>query len=279
MNTSFISSQLELLQKSVESLTSSKEYQQFLKTMSRFPSYSPRNQLLIFAQKPDSTLVAGFCAWRDQFGRHVKKGEKGIRILAPYTFSKEVCKNGVTRKEKRTGFRSIKVFDISQTEGKPLPVLPPVLPLEGECENLPKLSQALEDLNGYQIVWSNLQDSNGVCSYDKHQIQLNNELSTAHQFKCLLHETAHALLHDPDQLGESEMEQKLLLDRSLREIEAESTSFVVASALGVDCSSFSFPYIAQWKLDTQFVQESIPRISSVSARMIQVLEPLISNPA
>lgn len=267
-----IEAQIELLETAVNAITDSEEYRRYLKVMSRFPTYSIRNTMLIYAQNPNATFVAGYRAWQTLFGRHVRKGEKGIRILAPYSY---VCEDETegTRKT-RTGFRSISVFDISQTEGTPLP--DPVHPslLTGRCSLFEQHHQALERLSGFTIHRCDLPDGLcGRCLYSLQTIEISASLEEAHAFKTMIHECAHALLHAFPFLPEGSFEQLLQERQELREIEAESVSFVVCSSLGLDSSEYSFQYIAGWKGQSDFFQESLVRIAETSRRILQAVCP------
>ena len=268
-----IALQIETLEKAVRAITDSKEYRKYLSVMSRFPTYSIRNTLLIYAQKPDATHVAGYQSWQRLFGRHVKKGEKGIRILAPYTWKEDVQEGHETRQITRTGFHAIPVFDLSQTEGEPLPEPPKAEKLSGSFALLHEKKHQLEELCGYSICFDHLEDgASGLCRHSEKKILLEESLEEAHAFKTMLHECAHALLHgnlNPD----DPFENLLLLRQPLREVEAESVSYVVCSQIGLDCSEYSFGYIAGWKEQEDFLQESLTRIGQASELLLSLLKP------
>lgn len=273
MNSS-IQEMMDLLEKGLASINDSKDYQNYLRVMARFPRYSMRNTMLIYTQMPDATLVAGYSTWKNAFHRHVRKGEKGIRIFAPYSYVKKEQdeKTGQMIKKTLKGFRPVFVFDYSQTEGKPLPDPYKPVMLEGELANLESLTGALEDLSGYQILFLPMdEDVKGTCSYEKKLIKVSESLSPLHAFKTILHETAHALLHSPAARRISE-HSDYLEDRSLREVEAESVSFVVCQVLGIDCSDYSLPYVASWNNGRKLLSLTLERIAQCSSTILEALE-------
>lgn len=278
---------LALLDEGVAQLLEGDEYRQYLKTMSRFPSYSMRNTLLLYKQCPQASLVAGFQTWERVFGRHVKKGEKGLRILAPYSYKVKTKDAAKEKIETRTGFRSISVFDISQTEGKPLPPPPQVRTLEGECDLFEPAIPLLEKLTGFQIERCALEHGvNGTCRYGEKCIRINETLNSRHAFKTLTHECAHALLHNFGACDRNRMDGKeqALIDRllespELRETESESVSFVVCMACGIDCSEYSFAYIAAWLSGKELLPASLARISNCAQKMLLALQPLLKETA
>ncbi len=275
MNDKHINQLLATLQEGVNTLTSSDQYQNYLKTMARFPSYSARNCLLIFTQKPDATLVAGYKSWKRLFGRQVREGEKGIRILAPYSYTVEKTIGANQIKETHTGYRSICVFDISQTDGPDLPSLPRAQLLCGKCDFLQASLPLLSKLTGFAIYPASLTDGHmGECWFSQKQIFYNDALEEKHIFKTLIHECTHALLHDfSDGRQIDGFERELYLNPDLREIEAESVSYVVCQALGIDSSDYSFHYIANYKQNQAFLTESLQRIARTAQMILQTLAP------
>lgn len=268
-----VSTQLALLKDSVQTLWESEPYQKYLRVMARFPSYSVRNTILIYAQNPNATFVAGYQTWQRLFSRHVKKGEHGIRILAPYTYKRETKEeDGQVKIEQQIAFRTINVFDISQTEGKPLPQMPTPTLLLGDCPLLQRKKDCLEKLTHFQIVFSPLPKGHyGVCQYENHTICINQDLEERHAFKTLIHECAHALLHHFSAKSLSSYETFLINRQDLREIEAESVSYVVCQTLGIECSQYSFSYIAHWKQEADFFEQSLERIAATAQKLINGL--------
>ena len=204
---------VESIERGIQELFESEKYRQYLKTMSRFHRYSVNNTMLIFMQKPDATLVAGFNKWRDQFKRHVNRGERGIRILAPtpYTIRKEQEKldpntklpmrgpDGEVLKEeveiKIPRYRPVSVFDVSQTDGEPLPSI--VSDLTGNVQQYAMFMEALKKSSPVPITLEPLMDgSDGYFSSSEQKIVLNEGMSEVQTVSAAIHEIAHARLHD-----------------------------------------------------------------------------------
>lgn len=278
MNNRTIEELMELLKEGVSSILNSREYKRYLKLMARFPSYSVRNTLLIYKQNPDATMVAGYQTWANVFGRHVRKGEKGIRILAPHTILIQNPDKPDEEPIKKTVFRSISVFDISQTEGRPLPSRgePDPIPLEGECPYFEDSIPLLERLTGYTIKKGVIdEESNGVTRYASQTIIISTQNPPAHCFKTLVHECAHAMLHDFDRLDPQGRDSFLLMlrgERNMREVEAESVACLVSLSLGLDSTGYSFPYIAAWSRQSEWLPRSLERISSCAQSLVQTLQ-------
>jgi len=248
---------LKQLEQGVRGVFESERYKDYLRFMAKFHRYSYHNTLLIMQQKQDATMVAGYNAWKNM-GRNVKKGEKGIAILAP---SFKTSKRQVTDKDGRSvtdekgeavlevekylsRYMLVYVFDLSQTDGKPMPEL--AAPLEGEVKDFKKVFRALEGLSTYSVRYGEMTDgAHGCCDYKKQEIVLSSENSPLQTIKTLVHELAHARLHHKDH---AESDPK---NRSDREIEAESIAFVVSQYLGLDVGRYSFDYIVDWSKDKE----------------------------
>jgi antirestriction protein ArdC len=231
----------EQLLAAVEGLVSSEQWRAMLEVSARFHNYSFNNQLLIYLQCPEATRVCGYRAWQ-RLGRQVRKGERGIKILAPcrkrVSPAEDKDKSEVERIEVLAGFRVVHVFDISQTEGDELAEVAPRR-LTGEVS--PHLVDALEQRvtdEGFTLRREAIARSarNGYADFERRLVVLRDELSGAQAAKTLIHELAHVLLHRDSDLSE----------RAVAEVEAESVAFVVSSALGLDTSDYSFPYVARW---------------------------------
>lgn len=261
---------LNQLEKGVRDVYESEKWRKYLSVMSRFHSYSFSNSLLIFLQRPDASHVAGYSVWNTQFHRQVRKGEKGIRILAPLRRkAEEEDPEGVYV---ITGFRPVYVFDISQTDGEPVPV--------NLCENL---QDAVDDYSAFLealILASDVpvrfektpEGVNGFYSVNEKVITVNTGMSEAQTVKTLLHESAHALLH-ADRIIASKT------DQAMREVEAESVAYAVSSYYGIDTSSYSFSYIAAWAKDRELkgLKESLETIRYASDHMISLINA-VRNP-
>lgn len=236
----------EKLKAGVEALTTSEAWVTALTFAAKFHRYSFGNTLLIQIQCPEATRVAGFRKWLEM-GRHVRKGERGIAILAPLLLKKEV-ETDLGRAELKVlrGFRVAHVFDVSQTEGADLPpdTSSFVTRLTGGTEDDRKLftftAAALVD-RGWKVGRSTLPgvslETNGYADFVQKSVQVRTGMDDRQSLKTLLHEFAHVILHDPTKYQES---------RPLCEAEAESAAFVAASVLGLDTSSYSFGYVAAW---------------------------------
>ena len=201
------------IEKGIQELFQSDKYAQYLRTMSRFHKYSVNNTMLIYMQRPDATLVAGFNKWRDQFERNVKKGEKGIKIIAPTPFKKKIeeqkldpdtkqpmldAEGKVIMEEKEIKipmFKPVTVFDVSQTDGKPLPQL--ASDLSGNVQNYEVFMEALRRSSPVPIDFKPLQDgSDGFFSLDSQSITIREGMSEVQTVSAVVHEIAHSKLHN-----------------------------------------------------------------------------------
>ena len=198
-------------------------------------------------QNPDATLVAGFRSWEKNFERHVKKGEKGIRILAPVPVKKKKTgsdEEDVLGKEETEEpeiayirYRTVSVFDVSQTEGKPLPDFGPK-ELSGDMEDFDAFYGAVSEFSPAEIRFDEIPgDAKGYYSSSNKEIVIRDGMSEAQTAKTMVHEVAHAWLHDREKMA-SRSEKK---NRSEIETEAESVAFVVSSHFGLDTSGLFFP--------------------------------------
>lgn len=248
----------------IEQLTSSERWQEWLAVQSRFHHYSFRNTLLIQLQCPEATRVAGFRAWQE-LGRQVRKGEKAIWILAPVTRKRgddDADDDGSARI--LVAFKPACVFDISQTDGEPLPEvcsrLDGAAP-DGVYDHLIEVAHSI----GYSVEEDYLPGGrNGDCDFVERHIRVEVTNAPAQQVKTLVHELAHAMLHEDAQ------------DRALAELEAESVAFVVCAALGVETDDYSFGYVTRWAGggDNAItgIKESAVRIQQTADRILEALE-------
>ncbi|MHB1500895.1 MAG: ArdC-like ssDNA-binding domain-containing protein [Candidatus Dormibacteria bacterium] len=244
---------LERLLEGIRELTSSQRWAEWLRFCSRFHRYSFHNQVLILAQRPEATWVAGYRGWQ-RLGRQVRRGERGIAIFAPCALAGP----GPAEQDDLpvpTGFRVVRVFDLAQTDGRELPS--PLQDLQDDAVQVqldPLL--ALGGRLGFAIEFVELRgDRHGDCSHALRRIRLDSRLGRAQMTKTLCHELAHALLHGADFDG----------DRSLAELEAESVAYVVCHHLGIDSSGYSFGYVASW---AGGAEEAVARISAAGARIV-----------
>jgi hypothetical protein len=249
-----ITAHIERLAKLTDEALISKEMQAYLESMSRFHNYSPHNQLLILMQNPDASRVAGYKKWIE-LNRYVKKGEKGIPILAP-CFRKTDPDDEDSHKV-LSGFRVVYVFDVSQTDGEPLPE-PPDWKSPARQQELEDALIAFAESKGIMVESTSLQGNTQGMSKGG-EILLAEEAGT----KTFIHEIAHELLH---QNGYSEF----FLDNETKELEAEATAFVVASHFGLpDLASPN--YLALWEADSEKIMARLERIRNTSAEIIQAV--------
>ena len=266
------------------------KYQAYLRTMSHFHHYSVNNQMLIFSQCPHATLVAGYQKWQNQFSRHVLRGEKGISILAPTPYKIKVEKekldpdtklplldaDGNTITEEKEVqipmFRPVKVFDVSQTDGKPLPerVQSPVAELTGNVEHYEAFMEALRRVSPVPIEMKPLSnDLDGFFSPSKQSITLRDGMSEVQTVCAAVHEIAHSELHDYAKQPNSQPK-----DSSTEEIEAESIAYTVCAYFGIETSANSFGYVATWSKDKDLkaFKDSLDTIRKTSSELISGVE-------
>ena len=266
------------------------KYQAYLRTMSHFHHYSVNNQMLIFSQCPHATLVAGYQKWQNQFSRHVLRGEKGISILAPTPYKIKVEKekldpdtklplldaDGNTITEEKEVqipmFRPVKVFDVSQTDGKPLPerVQSPVAELTGNVEHYEAFMEALRRVSPVPIEMKPLSnDLDGFFSPSKQSITLRDGMSEVQTVCAAVHEIAHSKLHDYAKQPNSQPK-----DSSTEEIEAESIAYTVCAYFGIETSANSFGYVATWSKDKDLkaFKDSLDTIRKTSSELISGVE-------
>lgn len=245
------------LEEGVQQVFTSENYRNYLKVMSKFTTYSWSNSLLIVLQCPQASLVAGYKKWQE-FHRHVKPGEKGIRIFAPCVSKKKVTVSKIdgsvidendpsntdveTKTVKKVYFKAISVFDVSQTDGEPLPSLG-VENLSGSVEEYQQFFDAIVGISDVPVRFDTiLGEAKGYYSNTEKQIVLQSGMSELQTFKTAVHELAHSKLHDKDMLDELGIKK----DRETKEVEAESVAYIVCQHFGLDTSEYSFSYIAGW---------------------------------
>ena len=232
------------LEAGVHELFESDRYAEYLAFMSKFTRYSINNSLLIWMQKPDATLVAGYKAWQTKFKRQVRKGEKGIRILAPIPrkYTKEVtdADGNVTEEEvSYVRFKAISVFDVSQTDGEELPSIA-VDALDGTVEGFESLWGKLIQVTPASVKYEQIEgNTNGYYNPKEKCIAVKEGMSELQTIKTLIHEIAHSLLHGKGNEQED-------ATRNEAEVQAESVAYTVCSYLGLDTSDYSFGYVTGW---------------------------------
>ena len=278
------------LEQGIAELFDSERYREYLKVMSKFHNYSFNNTLLIAMQKPDASLVAGFSAWKNNFGRNVMKGQKGIKIIAPSPFKIRqevekidphtqkpiIGKDGkpVTEEKevKIPAYKVVSVFDVSQTEGKELPDIA-VDELTGDVDRYKDFFAALEKTSPVPIAFENIGGgSHGYYHLEDKRIAINEGMSELQTLKTAIHEIAHAKLHDID-LNAPKDEQPRV-DRRTREVEAESVAYTVCQHYGLDTSDYSFGYVAGWSSGRELseLKSSLETIRSAAAEIINSID-------
>ncbi|HFL3599768.1 TPA: YodL domain-containing protein [Clostridioides difficile] len=279
------------LEQGISELFESDRYKEYLSVMSKFHNYSFNNTVLIAMQKPDASLIAGFNAWKNQFERNVKRGEKGIRIIAPSPFKvkKEMEKidpktqrpvigrdgKPVTEEREVTipAFKVVSVFDVSQTEGRELPNLA-VDALTGDVDKYKDFFAALEKTSPVPIGFEKIEGgAHGYYHLEEERIALNEGESQLQSLKTLIHEIAHAKLHSID-LNIPLDEQPNRPDRRTREVEAESIAYTVCQHYGLDTSDYSFGYVAGWSSGKELTElkNSLETIRSTAADIINSVD-------
>lgn len=243
------------LEEGIQNVFDSDSYKRYLSVMSKFHTYSYRNCMLILLQKPDATFVRGYQAWKKdkETGRHVKNGEKGIRIIVGnnktvYKMTKEIDPNTGQEEQKKVKvqipyFSVGYVYDVSQTEGKELPTL--CNELTAGVEDFNRRMEALKSISPVPIEFEEITGSGkGYFHRIEKRIAIKQGMSELQTLKTAIHEISHALLHD---FNTADLKQeKAVFDKNLFETQAESIAFIVCSYLGLDTSEYSFGYLASW---------------------------------
>ena len=283
---------VDSIENGIKELFESDKYQQYLSTMSRFHRYSVNNTMLIYMQRPDATHVAGFNKWRDQFGRNVLKGEKGIRIIAPTPYKKKVeeiktdpetnapildadGKAIIEEKEIRIPmFKVVSVFDVSQTAGKPLPQL--AADLSGNVQQYEVFMEALRRASPVPMeIKPVARDTDGFFSIKAQSITIRAGMSEVQTVCAAVHEIAHAKLHDYEHMTELADNGETILvpgekSRNTEEVEAESISYAVCQYYGIETGENSFGYIATWSKGKELkeLRASLETINKTASELI-----------
>jgi antirestriction protein ArdC len=269
------------LEQGIKDLFTSENYKKYLHTMGKFRRYSFNNTVLIALQKPEATLVAGYVAWQKNFHRQVKKGEKGITIFAPVRVKEKkkqigqdgkpvVDENGKEQYEE-TGqvtlhYTTAKVFDVSQTEGEPLPSVG-VDELYGRVPDYDHFMDAMMQISPVPVLFDEISGgAKGYYSPKEKKICIQNGMSEMQMMKTCVHEMTHAKLHDIDKMKK----EGVKYSRETEEVEAESVAYVVCEYFGLDTSEYSFPYIAGWSSSQEMkeLKASMDRIRMTADGMI-----------
>lgn len=277
----------------IKDLFQSDKYMQYLRTMSRFHKYSVNNVMLIHLQRPDATLVAGFNKWKDQFSRSVMKGEKGIKIIAPTPFKKKIEEqkldpdtripvydaDGKAVMEEKTVqipmYKVVSVFDVSQTDGKPLPQL--ASDLQGNVQNYAVFMEALKRSAPVPISLEAMSpDMDGFFSPDDQRIAIREGMSEVQTVSAAVHEIAHSKLHNYEKAqeqtvaGDETAASVKKKDRNTEEVEAESISYAVCAYYGIATGENSLGYIANWSQNKELpeLRASLETINKTASGLI-----------
>ena len=280
------------IEQGIKELFESEKYMRYLSVMSRFHRYSVNNTMLIYMQKPDATLVAGYNKWKNQFERHVKKGEHGITIIAPTPFKKKIeeqkldpdtkapildAEGKAVMEEREVEipmFRPVKVFDVSQTDSKPLPEL--ASSLSGNVQNYEAFMEALRRSAPVPLsVEPMAANMDGYFSPDQQRIAIRAGMSEVQTVSAAVHEIAHSKLHnyakaqeEAARAGDKEPPKKK--DRNTEEVEAESISYAVCQYYGIQTGENSFGYIANWSQGKELpeLRASLETINKAAGELI-----------
>ena len=280
------------IEQGIKELFESEKYMRYLSVMSRFHRYSVNNTMLIYMQKPDATLVAGYNKWKNQFERHVKRGEHGITIIAPTPFKKKIeeqkldpdtkapmldAEGKIIMEEREVEipmFRPVKVFDVSQTDGKPLPEL--ASSLSGSVQNYEIFMEALRRSAPVPLsVEPMATNMDGYFSPDRQSIAIREGMSEVQTVSAAVHEIAHSKLHnyakaqeEAARAGDKEPPKKK--DRNTEEVEAESISYAVCQYYGIQTGENSFGYIANWSQGKELpeLRASLETINKAAGELI-----------
>lgn len=268
---------MKRLHEALAGLTSGDEYLRWLRFYNSFHQYSFGNTLLIQFQRPSATMVKGFQQWAKEHNRHVKKGERGIAILAPMQLKRDKDAEP-DEAEYFLRFKVVYVFDVEQTEGDELPTAPTVNKLEdgevpaGAQERLMQLIEAQGFSALVEINRDGLGSANGKTDYAHSIVSIAPDLTNMQKLKTTAHELAHVLMHGPKERAAIPQEQV--------EVEAESVAAIVCSALGIDSHEYSLGYIAQWAAkDPRAVLRSAERCAKTAQQIIDEMENQLEQAA
>jgi antirestriction protein ArdC len=274
------------LAEKVGSLDSLQAWGSWLRFANSFHRYSFNNTLLIWAQKPDATMVAGYRAWQAK-GRQVRRGETSIKVYGPVTTREpKTDPNGHPIRDadgkpvhevRIVGVKPVSVFDVSQTEGEALPTPPQASLLTGQApDGLWNALQSFVEAQGYTVGRGDCGDANGFTVYETRHVRVREDVDDAQAVKTLAHEAGHVLLHHPEQREEFSC-------RGIVEVEAESVAYMVTAAHGLDASQYTFNYVAGWAHNAatpggpsveEIVKATGARVIGATDRILQATQPV-----
>jgi len=282
-----ISEMMASLEEGIKAVYETAGYKEYLNFCAKLPRYSVNNQVLIMLQNPDATICQSFYGWK-KMKRYVKKGETGIRILAPAPYKKKVEQdkvdisgnpiigpNGEKVKEEvelfSMAFKPVSIFDISQTDGEPVPSFG-VNELTGSVEEYSRMLDVIKAVVPVPISFEDISsDAKGYYHIEEDRIVVQKDMSEAQTVKTILHEAAHQALHSIQAMDVPGAGKK---SRNQRETEAESVAYIVCQHFGIDTSDYSFPYLASWSSDKDIpeLKKSLVTIRDTASDMISNIE-------
>ena len=278
---------MDELEQGVKAVFTSANFYNYLKFLAKFHSYSANNCILIAMQKPDATLVAGYGDWLKKHHRYVRKGEKAIKILAPTPYKKKTEKEVVDEHGNKSkeevevlvpAFKIVNVFDVSQTEGEPLPDLGmPDVTTENDVDGYDDFMSALHAISPFPIGFENIPgETQGYCHQVERRIAIQEDMSQLYTLKTTIHEIAHAVLHAWPEDGKKPKDGP---NRSTKEVQAESVAFVICRHYGLDTCDYSFTYIAGWSSgrEVKELKASLEVIRSTAHDLITAIDAALDK--
>ncbi|MFN0026962.1 MAG: ArdC-like ssDNA-binding domain-containing protein [Acidimicrobiales bacterium] len=264
------------IEHAVQAIVTGDQWRQMLQVAARFHTYSPNNVWLILAQNPDATQVAGFHTWR-KVGRQVRKGERGIAILAPLVSRARPVTERDTAEHPGLvrvlrGFRVVYVFDLAQTDGNALPDVAPTMLTGQDPTGWYDRVASLVATAGFTLQRKDCSPANGTTNFTTRQVTVRPDLSPAGAVKTLAHELGHVLLHDDA--------ERTALDRARFEVEAESVAYLVCATVGIDTDDYSFPYLARWSGgDLELIRTTAARAMGCARQILTDLGLAVADQA
>ena len=267
----------KIMKEGIKDYFNSDQYKNYLEAISKLPSYSANNVMLLLSQNSEVSMVASFKKWQSDFERSVKKGQKALWIFAPYEFKLrdnngqyKVNENGEI--EKGIGFKLVPVFDVSQTQGKEIPQAVYELTDEGKSFDYETLYRALKSVSDDNKVAMHFQEidsgARGFYNRETNEIAIKRGMTKAQTIKTIIHEMAHSELHNNKIVAEAGEK----LTRSTKELQAESVAFVVSNHYGIDTSEYSFAYLANWAKDKESLTDLEAQLSIVQKEASQLIK-------
>lgn len=267
----------KIMKEGIKDYFNSDQYKNYLEAISKLPSYSANNVMLLLSQNSEVSMVASFKKWQSDFERSVKKGQKALWIFAPYEFKLrdnngqyKVNENGEI--EKGIGFKLVPVFDVSQTQGKEIPQAVYELTDEGKSFDYETLYRALKSVSDDNKVAMHFQEidsgARGFYNRETNEIAIKRGMTKAQTIKTIIHEMAHSELHNNKIVAEAGEK----LTRSTKELQAESVAFVVSNHYGIDTSEYSFAYLANWSKDKEALTDLEAQLSIVQKEASQLIK-------